>query len=66
MDFKAEANKVLADVLSLHHGYCTGLAAGVLADALRRAYEAGAADALVRKLDAIAGDDWAPAVQEGA
>ena len=49
MDFKAEANKVLADVLSLHHGYCTGLAAGVLADALRRAYEAGAASSVAAK-----------------
>ena len=65
MDFKAEANKVLADVLSLHHGYCTGLAAGVLADALRRAYEAGAADALVKRIDAAAGDAWVAVGQEG-
>ena len=60
MDFEAEALK-LQNSLSLPWKK----AAAEIADALRRAYEAGAADALVKKLDAIAGDDWAPVTQEG-
>ena len=61
MDFEAEADK-LTNELSPRFEDAWG---PFIIDALRRAYATGAADALVKKLDAIVGDDWAPVAQEG-
>jgi len=62
MDFEAEAKAIIDKIL-----YGAGFDFDEFtADALRRAYEAGVADALVKRIDAIAGDDWAPVTQEGA
>ena len=60
MDIEAEALK-LQNSLSLPWKK----AAAEIADALRRAYEAGAADALVKRIDAAAGDAWVAVSKEG-
>ena len=65
MDFEAEAKKLTAPlyleldcVIAEYHEART-------AAALRRAFEAGAADALVKRIDAAGGDAWEPVGQEG-
>lgn len=73
MDFEAEAKKLHGDELlhklrndpDMDNETITSVIVSTFADALRRAYEAGAADALIKKIDAIAGGDWSP-VNQGA
>jgi hypothetical protein len=60
MDFEAEA-KAIRNALQTPFSHQWQ----PIADALRRAYEAGAADALVKGIDLAAGDDWAPVTQGG-
>jgi len=65
MDFEAEAENYAGRHLTSQYGDVSIIAVEEFADALRRAYEAGAADALVKGIDLAAGDDWAPVTQGG-